>query len=269
MNVFKGLVIGLIFGFASPVPGISSGTIAVFLNVYETFFVNFNYAYIKKNLAPIITFFTCWGLGIFIFSNILAYLIENHGQALSFAFIGLVMGCIPRIYKKATINKVKIRHIGIFLTVLGLMLFLIVNLDDLSMQNPTDKFEEMGQFFPVYLFFASIFTSAAMLIPGVGGSLMMLIFGIYSYYIQAIAVLDLKIISMFVPGVIIGLPAGFILTKKLLKSYSQELYCAILALIIGSLFIIYEGFSDDWEGLFSIILAFLCAFLTFWLSKKE
>ena len=269
INTLKGLIIGLIFGFASPVPGISSGTIAVFMNVYETFLNNINSQSIKKNLFPIITFFLCWGFGIFIFSNLLTYLIDNHPQALAFAFIGLIMGCIPRIFKKAKAEKVGIRHIGIFLIVFAIMIYLVINYD-LSMQKPADLLDDIEQpFSPLYIFVASIFTSAAMLIPGVGGSLMMLVFGLYVYYMKAVAVLDFKTISMFIPGVIVGIPTGYFYIKKLLNKYPQEFYCAILAFILGSLFIIYEGFSDGWEGIVSILLAFLCAFFTYSLSKKD
>jgi putative membrane protein len=108
-----------------------------------------------------------------------------------------------------------------------------------------------------------------MLIPGVGGSLMMLVFGIYTIYVEAVATLNPVILSVLVAGMIFGVLAGIVITKKLMRSYSQGLYYAILAFIIGSLFIIYPGFSMNLEGLLSIVFAFLCAALTYWLSKKE
>jgi ABC-type branched-subunit amino acid transport system permease subunit len=55
----------------------------------------------------------------------------------------------------------------------------------------------------------------------------------------------------------------------MLKSNPQELYSAILACIIGSLFVIYSGFTLNREGAISISFALLCAAFTYWLSRKE
>ena len=195
-------------------------------------------------------------------------LFDNHGQILSFCFIGFILGCVPTIFKKATTNKVKLRHIGIFIIALAFMLIIAFNAGDLSTNRTIEQLGGITPALLAWLFFTSLVSASAMLIPGVGGSIMMLVFGIYTVYIEAVATLNLVILSVLVAGMILGILAGIVLTKKLLKFYSQALYCTILAFIIGSLFIIYPGFSMDLEGLLSIVFAFLCASLTFFLSKK-
>ena len=57
---------------------------------------------------------------------------------------------------------------------------------------------------------------------------MMYVFGIYVIYIEAVATLNVVILSVLVAGMILGVLAGIVLTKKLLKSFTQELYCAAL-----------------------------------------
>ena len=269
IKVLKGIFYGLIFGFASPVPGVSSGSVAVFLNVYDKIFSSLSFALVRANLVFTISFLIGWFFGLFGFSNMMMLLFENYGQILSFCFLGFVIGCVPAIIKKATVKKFRLLYGVIFLLALAFMLVVAYNVDELLAESAIEQLGGLTPSLFFWLLFTSFVSASAMLIPGVGGSLMMLIFGIYTIYIEAVATLNMVFLSVLVVGMILGVFAGIVITKKLLKSYSQALYCAILAFIIGSLFIIYPGFSVDLHGLLSIVFAFLCAALTYWLSKKD
>ena len=266
--IVKSFIYGLIFGIGSPVPGVSAGTMAILLNVYDKFFSSINIAAAKKNLFAIISFLFGWGIGLLGISRVMMFLFNNHGQVISFVFIGLILGCIPMIYKKATVDKVKIRNVVIFLAAFIFMLFLAFYGDGLSANN---TLEQLGGATPavlVWIFFASFISSMAMLIPGVGGSLMMIVFGIYTIYIEAVATLYTLMLVIFVISMVLGVIAGIAITKKLLELFSQSLYCAIMGFVIGSLMILYPGFSANIEGLVSLVLAGLCFALAYWLSKK-
>ena len=269
IKIFKGFFYGLIFGFTSPIPGVSAGTMAILLNVYEKFFNSINIAAAKKNIFFIISFLLGWVFALFGISNIIMFLFDNHSQIISFSFNGLIIGCIPLIYKKAAVNKIRINNIAVFLAAFVFMLFLAFYGDDLSTNQTLEQLGGMTPFLLGWLFISSLISSMAMLIPGVGGSLMMFVFGIYAVYIEAIATLNPILLIIFIISMIFGVLAGIILTKKMLASYSQSLYFAILGFIIGSLFIIYPGFSLDITGLLSAVFAVFCMILAYRLSKKS
>lgn len=267
-KIIKGFIYGLLFGFFSPVPGISAGTMAVLFNVYESFFSSVSVAALKKNFISVISFLIGWGAGLLAVSNIMIFLFDNHGQVIAFCFIGLILGCVPVIYKNAAKDKIRFKNVLVLIFALAFMIFLAFYGGDLSTNSSIEQRGGLTPLLVIWIFTASLISSMAMLMPGIGGSLMMLVLGIYTIYIEAVATLDPVVLSVFIISMIIGVLAGIALTKKMLEKYSQTLYCAILGFIIGSLFIIYPGFSFDITGLISIVLACICAVLAYWLSKK-
>ena len=77
-----GFLYGLIFGFGSPVPGVSAGTVAILLNVYDKFFNSINIEAAKKNFASIVSFLLGWAVGLFGISRIMMFLFDYYGQAI-------------------------------------------------------------------------------------------------------------------------------------------------------------------------------------------
>ena len=265
---FKSFAYGFVFGFASPVPGISAGSLAVILNVYESFFTAISVAYVKSNLMPTLIFLVGWAAGLLGVSSFIMFLFENYNMAISFSFMGLIIGCLPIIYRKAKTEKLKKTNIGVFVIAFAIMLFFAFTGGDYT--NST--LEQLGGITPsliVRVFFASFISSMAMLVPGVGGSLMMLVFGIYALYIEAVSTINPVLLLTFGTSMVLGVLAGILITKKLLELFAQALYFAILGFIIGSLFIIYPGFEGNAEGILSIFLVIVFAAFAYWFSTKE
>jgi len=260
---------GLIFGFLSPVPGVSAGTVAILLNVYDKFFSSINREYAKKNFVSIIIFLLGWGAGLLSISRAMMFLFDNHGKIISFAFIGLISGCVPMIYKKATVDTVKTRNVAISVAAFVFMCFLAFYGNDLTANNTIEQFGGLTPALLAWIFFASFVSSMAMLIPGVGGSLMMIVFGIYTIYIESVSTLNPVLLVVFLVSMVFGVFAGIVVTKKMLDHFSQTLYFAILGFIIGSLLILFPGFYLNLDGLLSIVKGVLCFAFAYWLSGKE
>ncbi|MDR0462685.1 MAG: DUF368 domain-containing protein [Pseudomonadales bacterium] len=268
MKLIKCFAYGLIFGFGSPIPGVSAGTVAILLNVYDSFFKSISIAYAKKNILPIISFLLGWTVGLLSISNTMMFLFDHHGQIISFAFMGLILGCVPLIYKKSSVKKIKIRHIAIFIIAFALMVFLAFHGGDLMTNNTLEQLGGTTPALLAWIFIASTISSMAILIPGVGGSLIMIVFGIYTIYIETLASLNLTVLAVFAASMVLGVLLGIIVIKKMLATCPQLLYCAILGFVVGSLLIIYPGFSIDITGLLSIVLACLGFVFAYCLSKK-
>ena len=274
MNIvknIKGFVFGLLFGSTSPIPGVSAGTLAVFLNIYEGVFSSISIAGIRKNWLVSCFFAIGCAIGLLGGVKIIAFLYNRYEQIVIFCLIGLMLGCIPVIYKKAKATKIKLSNVLIFLFSLAFMISLAL----ISGENANGAPEQFGILTPglvAWLFVAGSISGMAMLIPGVGGSLMMVVFGIHGIYLEAINIntFNFTISSVLLVSMFIGIFSGAKLIQKLLESYSQSLYSSILGLIIGSVFFIFPGFSQNvTEGVLSIVFALLFGFLAYKLSKQK
>lgn len=270
MKKLTGLIYGLIYGSLSPMPGVSAGTLGIFLNIFDRFFRAVSLANAKKNWLVILIFLSGWGIGLFGISHVIVFLLKNYGQIVYFSFIGLILGCIPMIFKKAKPGKFSVKSFAIFAVSLALMLFIVINSSYVYSDNASQEQYYMTPALFVWLFFTSSVSGMAMLIPGVGGALMMLVFGIYEIYIEAVAALDIIPLIAMGTGMTFGILAGIKLIKKLLEIHPQLLYSSIFGFIIASIYFIFPGFSAGLiQGVLSVILAISFAILAYRLSKSD
>jgi len=268
LKIFVSFLYGLIFGFGSPIPGVSAGTMAILLNVYDSFFSSISVEMAKKNILRIFSFLIGWLVGLLGVSRIMVFLFENHGLLISYTFMGLVLGCIPAIYKKARADKVRPRNFSFFGIALVFMFFLAFYGEGFLADS---TLEELGGLTPgllVRVFLASFVSSMSMLIPGVGGSLMMIAFGIYTIYIESVATLNIVLLTVFLVSMVLGVGAGIYLTKIALEKFSQGLYFAIMGFILGSLLFIFPGTAFDLTGIISKGSAVVGFVFAYWLSTR-
>lgn len=268
MNFFKTITIGIILGISNVIPGVSGGTMAVILNVYDKILFAISLKNIKTNLKFLIPLALGAGIGIILFSKLMILLFSNHEALLNFCFIGIIIGSIPMIYKRARFEKVKNRSIVIFIFSLFFMLFLFF-LGQGDISNKTiSEVGGMNTSVFLWLFFSSTIGAMAMILPGISGSFMLLLLGTYTMTIEAISQLDFIILIPIFLGILLGCFIGVKSIKKMLRFHPQALYFGILGLVIGSIFIIYPGFVGNNEDIVSILLLCFFCLLTSWFSRK-
>lgn len=215
---------------------------------------------IKKNFTFL--FPICLGVfvGVFLFGNLLKLLFDKYYMPTSFAFIGLILGSIPLVIKQSDINKVSFIHILCMIVILSFSLYLVA-----LEGNITNTLTFNSNYF---LIIAGIITSAGIVIPGVSKTVILMLLGIYEIYISAIASLNLSVLFPIGIGLIIGGFLFLVLINFLFKIAKSYTYFAIVGFVLGSIFVIYPGFSFDLEGFVSIILFLICFFASIKLSKK-
>ena len=128
----------------------------------------------------------------------------------------------------------------------------------------------------LYILFCGIIASSAMILPGISGSLILVILGVYTFLINALNNLDILIIIAFILGAIIGLLGFSRVLKYLFNNYRNITYSIMLGLVIGSIPKIVEPWNKDLTAkinnidiVISIILI-LCGFtLILILDKKN
>ncbi|MBQ5332430.1 MAG: DUF368 domain-containing protein [Oscillospiraceae bacterium] len=249
--VIKGACIGI----ADAIPGVSGGTIAFILKIYDKLLdaIDLNLKKLKKNLPFLIPLGIGIVIGILLASKVLGYLFENHNVPTQFFFLGVIIGSLPAIVRECrSEGKLKIYHIIPFLVAaVGIILFN-------SLKEGSAAFGTN----PVSLIVMMIFSAVAMIMPGLSGALVLKILGGYETAINAVNNLDFVILAYYVIGAAIGLLAAAKIISILLKKCKTGTYCAIIGLIVGSLPAIYpKEFALNGEGIIAIVIFIIGAAL--------
>ena len=264
MNIFKGMVIGV----SNVIPGVSGGTMAVVMGIYD------------RLLNSINTFFKDWkksifflgeiaigaALGIILFSKLITTLLNNYAEPTKFFFIGLILVSFPLLYKRATKDKVKAINSIWFLITLGLMIAMSFFTEG---DTTTAVMTTLSVKSFISLFAAGFIAAATMILPGVSGSLVLLILGLYTTFTTAVSTFNIPLLIPIGLGVLVGIITMTKVIEALLNKFPQPTYFAICGLILGSIFSVYPGFTLGTMGIFSVI-SFVAGFvLTYILGKKE
>ncbi|MBR4824442.1 MAG: DUF368 domain-containing protein [Spirochaetaceae bacterium] len=240
MEMLKLFFAGIVVGIANVIPGVSGGTMAVILGVYDHLIsiISFN---IKKIFADW-KFWLPLGIGmaagILLFSKFVNFLFERYPVYTCFFFAGLIVGSLPMIYKRcvnAEQNQ-KLPSVGVCVCIIAafaLMIFLaLFNQESLS---EGAAYTELTLSLGIKLLAGGALAAIAMIIPGISGSFLMLVLGIYATIIAAVADLNIMIMLPVAVGVVIGLFSGAGLVRVLMAKIPFHTYGVILGLIAGSI----------------------------------
>jgi putative membrane protein len=249
---------GLAFGITEIVPGVSGGTIAVILGFYDELIETVNHITedYRKYTRFLFPFLLGAAAGIITFSSIINYLLTNHSFPTMLFFIGLIVGIIPPIYSKVKEPGRRFKFGEIALVMLSFSgLFIISELKGASVTNPVEFINNIDASFMFFIFLAGIIAAMALVIPGVSGSFVLLLLGIYplaTYSLSSIrylltditnTTLLINICKVLLPlgiGVIIGGLSMARLIEKLLKNYYKITYSIILGLLLGSVYVLFK-----------------------------
>ena len=251
INFFKGMLIGIV----NIIPGVSGGTIAIVLGIFDDLIVAINNFYksfeeFKKHFTFLFPIVIGAVLGILAFSSLVASALEAYSFPTVMFFIGLVVGSIPLIYKKASAQGVKPKY---FIATAIAMAF-VISMAVLRNNEGTTAPVADTTVTIVKMFFGGMLSSAAMVIPGTSGSFVMLLLGIYYDIIHAISSLRIYIqnptdfdflmeIMVVIIPLGLGIVLGILIISKvilvLLTRHYSITYFTILGLMIATVFAIF------------------------------
>lgn len=246
IQYLKFFLSGLAFGIANVIPGVSGGTMLVVFGIYDKLTESISgIKAIFKNILFLITFGLGAGGGIVLSALVITKLFAAFGLQTNMYFIGLILGSIPLIYKAGT-EKSKVRPLCIvpFLLSMGAVIALsVMERMDLVSVVP-DTVSGFNLLFSVKLFLCALLAAVTMIIPGVSGSFIMMLLGVYETVIGAITELNFYVLIPFALGAVIGIIGGAKLISTLIQKYQLWVYSAIMGLVIGSVYaILPDGFG--------------------------
>lgn len=284
MKLLKEICRGALLGVANIMPGVSGGTLAISMGIYNK--IIYAVTHLRKDLKNSVRILMPIGIGVLLGFIGLSYVIRGlfvyYPLQTNFLFIGLVLGGLPEIVKPIRRERITCARILIFL-----LFFVLVS--GLPLLNISGKEAMMDLSFitGIKMFGIGIISAATMVIPGVSGSMILLIFGYYQPLLDEITgcisgllMMDgdkiLRGIVLLGPAVL-GVGIGIIVIAKLVEyllgHHKITSYWAIFGLVLASpigIFLEMENVSWDVLSLAAGILAFLAGlFVTNQLGEKE
>lgn len=234
---------------ADSVPGVSGGTIAFLLGFYDKFIgsldnlISGNKEERKEAIIFLIKIGIGWAVGFILAMLVLASIFESHIYFISSMFLGFVLFSIPLVIIEEK-EVVKGNYKNIIFTIIGAMLVVLISIfnpaSDVNINNLT-----FGS--AIYIFITGAIAITAMVLPGISGSTLLLIFGLYLPIVSAVKeFLHMNFsyfpaLFMFGMGIIVGIISVIKLIRMCLKKYRSQTIYAIIGLMIGSLYSIVQG----------------------------
>ena len=257
MKKFKMIIMRFVQGFfmasADSVPGVSGGTIAFLLGFYDEFINALDDLFKgklsekKKALIFLLKIGVGWVAGFLICAVLLVKLFDKKIYGLSSLFLGFIIFAIPLVIveeKKVLKGKYK----NLIFTLLGMGAVVGV-----SLLNTKSGLVDVGNIshltipLAIYIFLTGAIAITAMVLPGMSGSTLLLIFGLYMPIMTAVK----KVLSfnfsyalpllIFIAGILVGIVTFVRLIKKALVKYRSQTIYTIIGMMLGSLYAIVQG----------------------------
>lgn len=275
MSFIKNILIGAIIGLANIIPGVSGGTMAVVLNVYDRLIgaiSNIKKSF-RKNGMFLAALVIGAALAILLFSRVIAYFLDNFYMITNFFFIGIIVGSIPMVYKRATEERFKPMHMLACAATLAIMLFTVYFIPVSGETGAIITTISLASF--VKLFFVSIISAICMIIPGISGSFVMLLFGTYETVTTAISDFNILILIPVGAGALFGILLGSKVIEFVLKKFPQATYFAILGFMLGSMPAIVDkiqaenAFVGGWQVVIAILVLIIGMAVSYLFSDEK
>jgi putative membrane protein len=266
-------LIGAAMGVANIIPGVSGGTIAVVFGIYEDLMEALgNFITDKKNRGKYILFLAVLFFGalvaIFSLASVLKWAFTHYPLPTVYFFIGLILGSIPVVIKSHSDMKFSVNRLLAFILGVAVVIFLALMQKSKQEMGTTVDFSSYAFIDYIYLFFCGTISASAMIIPGVSGSFLLILLGVYWAVLSSISGLftlfidagfnaELQARILILSSLGIGIVLGILVIARImswaLKKYPAPTMYVILGLIVGSVYQIYPGFEFNFNGFLAVV----------------
>lgn len=264
INILKGFAMGT----SDLVPGVSGGTIALLLGIYNQFISSISGIF-SRRFWPSFTFLIPIIIGMLLamgsLSNLFNYLLSQHHIPTMFFFGGLIIGIVPYLLKISN-YKTSFTTKHYMMVIAGIAILIVITL-----MNNGDKHAgetlTLSTSLIIKYFIAGMCASSAMLLPGISGSFMLLVFGVYGTVMLAISeVVKLNFTGLpILLAVGFGVLAGFIISSKIIQYFLTHhklmTFALIIGFVVGSLFAVFPGLPTNIVMRFVSLVVFIIGFI--------
>ena len=252
---------GFVLGVASLIPGLSAGTLAVILSIYEKIILSISELLTLKIKKENLIFLLLLSFGclvaIFSLAKGMSYILTQFSLEVYSFFGGLILAALPRLFELTNKKTSSVLYIG------GVALGVFALLYGLP------EFSQLENY--LFSFFISGFLGVFIsVLPGISGSMILVILGTYHACLQALTRLEWTKIGLFILGGLIGLLSAFYFVRLIMRKNPNAAFCTLLGLILAGVTEILPW--EAWHSLpvmqgflrsiLFILLGSVCIFLT-------
>lgn len=270
---------GIAVGIAMIIPGVSGGTLAVILKIYDDLInaVNQIFKHFKDSMKVILPVLLGAVVGFIALVFPLKWGLEHCPLIVVTLFVGFIVGSLPSLYKNVSGKESPISFIWgvIFLALMiGLCFLPSANVNTISLN--------VGTWF--YLVLIGFIVSSALVAPGISGSMLLMVLGFYESILNIVSEIikfqnlghNILILIPLAIGIVLGFFVVSFVMGKLLKHYPVPTYFAIMGLIVGSIACIYTKTFSDYEVVLdalqislSILSFIIGGTISFFIGRKD
>ncbi|EOB7115101.1 TPA: DUF368 domain-containing protein [Staphylococcus aureus] len=264
INILKGFAMGT----SDLVPGVSGGTIALLLGIYNQFIASISGIF-SRRFWPSFTFLIPIIIGMLLamgsLSNLFNYLLSQHHIPTMFFFGGLIIGIVPYLLKISN-YKTSFTTKHYMMVIAGIAILIVITLMNNSDKHAGETLT-LSTGLIIKYFIAGMCASSAMLLPGISGSFMLLVFGVYGTVMLAISeVVKLNFAGLpILLAVGFGVLAGFIISSKIIQYFLTHhklmTFALIIGFVVGSLFAVFLGLPTNIVMWFVSLVVFIIGFI--------
>lgn len=259
---------GFLIGIAKVIPGVSGSLLAVSLGIYEKAIESISHFFRKpkENILFLGKLGTGILIAIILCSKFVLHLITHYYVPTMFLFVGLIGGGIPSLFTKFDFRKSKNKFIILIIFILFLVFSSFISLE---------KFVYQGTFLDhLYLFIIGFLDAFTMVVPGISGTLIFLMLGVYEFVMYLFGNVFELIFSnpIMILLVASGVGSGIYITSwmmnRLFCKYSEMAYTIISGFMISSLYLLISKSISKINSLSSFLLGILCIIIGYSFAKR-
>lgn len=295
MNFLVDIIKGIFVGIANVIPGVSGGTMAVSFGIYDKILSSVSNLFkdFKNSIKTLLPVALGMLIGIIGFTFVIGWLLENQPFATSLAFTGLILGGLPMIVKELKSGWKKDTKKSVFINIILFILLASVAAGMAFLNGDSESGVLLVASLPMMIkvFFIGIIAAATMVIPGVSGSLVLMVLGYYFGILSSVknfitAFKDLNISKMFDNALIlapfaVGCLVGIFFISKLIEwlfnHFASATYSGILGLILASPVAIFYKVQQQYDMsktsvaqiVVAVIVFIVCIALTVFMGNLE
>ena len=246
-NLINQFLRGIVIGVANIIPGVSGGTMMVSMGIYDTLIhcITHLFKQFKKSVLTLLPYAVGMLAGILALASLIHWGLENYSLPTNTLFIGLILGGLGPLLKKIQRKKIGPAAVIAFLALFALIIWMGFQNRD-SIQNAETIEMDLGQM--LLMVVMGVIASGTMIIPGVSGSLVLMLLGYYKAVTGALKTVasglvhfdfsalgqPLLMLIPFVAGIVLGIFGVAKLIEWLTAKYPTHTYCGVLGLVVAS-----------------------------------
>ena len=278
--MLKKILQGMVVGIANIIPGVSGGTMMVAMGLYDKLIHSITHlkSEFKESMKLLIPIFAGAGIAIVALSRLFEFLLATYPIPTNFAFCGLIAGSLPFILQKVKGHSVTVGKMIPFFIFFGVVILMAV----LGEDGGSTADVSFGIVNVIKLLGVGVVAAATMVVPGVSGSMMLMLLGYYDTIIETIndcidALIQfnmtelLRVVGILAPfgiGVVVGIFAIAKLIEFIFKKAEIHAYYGIIGLILASPIAILM--KTDWSGASVLLLAIsVVTFAAGWFTASK